>query len=385
MALPPPVRRSDCVAVSTDDRRAVRPDFAPFIRQLHAFLNGLPCLQDVQDVRSRWTTKLESHEAFGEFVVGPGYWFTRHIGSGKEAQLNIALSSLAFLRQGDPPTPCPPPYFRVGLGFAMASGQSANHTAAARAYMCLLRMVRNGHQSAALERLVQEARLEGEWYPREGGPIQFVPPEGVAVWLRGVPDATWLFIGRMLRCGVDGDLLEDPVRLAQVIDTTFAGLRPLWEQAMCMAMSPDRYTQTKPSEAEPSPGTCPPPLATDPPLTPDVLIAAAPPDLPSDAAAFLGCWEGTWDDGLRSRLIVQRIDPALARVVYSWGSHPAQSVRAGWGRYGARVLPGAVLQFESPEIRYTFSMTEEQMHIRGKREALRNRRISRISMRRVVS
>jgi hypothetical protein len=254
MPLPPPVRRSERVTVSTDDRAAILTGFAAFIRQLHAFLNGLPCLRDFQATRGMWARRVVNPEAFGEFVAGPGSWFTRHIGGVREAQFNIALSNLAFLRRGAPPTPCPPPYFRVGLGFAFAGGTDRDRAAVAQAYRSFLRAIGSGGNSNRFEQLVHDAQLEGEWYPAAGGPLRFVPTEDVTPWLTRAPEANWLFIGRMLRCGVDAHLLEDPVQLAQIIEATFTGFRPLWDQAMGAARAPERSTWTDPPEGEPSLG-----------------------------------------------------------------------------------------------------------------------------------
>lgn len=45
------------------------------------------------------------------------------------------------------------------------------------------------------------------------------------------PQPRWIFIGRLLYRRGDERMMRDETALAQVIDNTFAGLRPYWQAA----------------------------------------------------------------------------------------------------------------------------------------------------------
>jgi hypothetical protein len=79
--------------------------------QLHPFLNGLPCLSDVQTIRHRWKKRTASADAFGTFRAYPRHWCSYNHGGRTEAQFNIALY---------------PEYLRVGLGFEFTEKQGGN-------------------------------------------------------------------------------------------------------------------------------------------------------------------------------------------------------------------------------------------------------------------
>lgn len=115
--------------------------------------------------------------------------------------------------------------------------------------------------------------------------------------------------------------------------------------------------------------------------TPPVTMTPPAPDLAPELAAFSGTWEGIWDGVLLSRLIVERIDTTSARVVYIWDNQRDFGLQAGWGRYNANVVPPAKIQWGS-NIRFTFTMSKDQMSIQGERET--QGRVNTVTMKKVV-
>jgi ABC-type uncharacterized transport system substrate-binding protein len=101
------------------------------------------------------------------------------------------------------------------------------------------------------------------------------------------------------------------------------------------------------------------PAATIPRL-PEMHMTPPAADLPPAVAAFSGMWEGVWDGVLPSRLLVEAIDTASARLVYAWANHPQGLFKGGWVRVQAKVLPGGMLQWSSNSGRG--QMVEEATH-----------------------
>ncbi len=105
------------------------------------------------------------------------------------------------------------------------------------------------------------------------------------------------------------------------------------------------------------------------PGPPEVTITPPAADLPPELAAYSGTWEGIWDTGLKSRLVVEKIDAESARVVYAWADHPQGRFKGGWVRVRAQVLPGGKLQWgDKRKFTFTFEMARDRMSIQGERE-----------------
>jgi hypothetical protein len=121
------------------------------------------------------------------------------------------------------------------------------------------------------------------------------------------------------------------------------------------------------------------------PVPGDVHITPPARGLARELAAFSGTWQGNWDGGLPSRLIVERITSTSAQVVYVWGT--SQYVPTpGWGRPTAQVLPDGRLTWERvgvfpsvnascdpssascSSVRFTFTMGADHQTIRGTRQ-----------------
>lgn len=113
-------------------------------------------------------------------------------------------------------------------------------------------------------------------------------------------------------------------------------------------------------------------VATDlglalPPL-PKVAIDPSPPDLAPELTAFSGTWEGTWDTGMRSRLVIYRMGRELATVLYAWSDAPQGSAKGGYIRRVAIVYEDDRKIMWGVEPKFTFRIGENGQKLEGKRE-----------------
>jgi len=77
------------------------------------------------------------------------------------------------------------------------------------------------------------------------------------------------------------------------------------------------------------------------------------PDLPKEIAAFSGIWYGIWDNGRPTTLVVQKIKPPKAEVIYSWG--PIGKEReGGFTQHVGEIKPGK-LEVAVPERQITIT------------------------------
>jgi hypothetical protein len=113
MTLPPPIGSAEFQNVANLDEEQIRRDFARFIGRMHAFLNPVPCLADLHNVRrKKWMRGAPCLDGpFGTFATDPEHWYSFIHGGRNEAQLNIGLF---------------PHYFRVGVGFEMTGKRVAS-------------------------------------------------------------------------------------------------------------------------------------------------------------------------------------------------------------------------------------------------------------------
>lgn len=218
-ALPPPVRDAEFEAVDIIDEDAIKRRFGGFVRSLHEFLNGSECLAEVQRARRRWRGRVASPDAFGNLASDPRHWYTFNHGGRTEAQFNIGLY---------------PTHMRVGLGFEFTLKKGGDPTTVHFAYACFASLVRGARQD--FERFVADNDLEVEWVGSGGGKLEFVPTDRAVAWLLNPPkEPQWIFLGRLLRRGSDSQVLEDPRRLGDVMQTVLCGFRPVWEQTQVLA------------------------------------------------------------------------------------------------------------------------------------------------------
>lgn len=212
--LPPAVREHEFLAVNIRDKEAIRSRFDPFVRDLHSFLNRASCLRDIQRIRHAWNSDIREQLAFKDFNTEPKHWYTHHAGGRNEAQFNIGFS---------------PNYLRVGLGFEFTQGTYGKPGVVQNAYGAFTDILRQHRQ--AFDRFVEENYLEVEWRPLGKRHIEHVSMQRVSRWLLRPKPFDWIFIGRLLRRERDAEILADPVRLKEIIESVFGGLKDFWEQA----------------------------------------------------------------------------------------------------------------------------------------------------------
>jgi hypothetical protein len=214
--LPPPVREEEFQAIDTTDEEEIRDYFRPFVNRLNSFLNETSCLRDIQDIRRRKNPQITSSQAFvdGYFSTQPKHWYTHNAGGRNEAQFNIGMF---------------PDYLRVGLGFEFREQMYGNPPAVQTAYGEFWNTLVQFRQ--AFDRFAQENSLKVEWVPQgKSDVIRYVPTQDVAKWLLKPKPSDWIFVGRLLDRKKDAEILEDSVRLKEVMESVFKDLKPLWEQ-----------------------------------------------------------------------------------------------------------------------------------------------------------
>jgi hypothetical protein len=216
--LPPPVRKEEFQAVDTTDEEEIRRYFRPFVGCLHSFLNETSCLGNIQDIRHRKNPQITSSQAFdkGYFAIQPRHWYTHNAGGRSEAQFNVGMF---------------PSYLRVGLGFEFTEKAHGNPGAVQDAYGQFTEVLRQHRQ--VFERFARDNSLMIEWVPQGATDIQYVRTQEVLKWLlkpSKVPD--WIFVGRLLGRREDTEILEDPIRLKEVMESVFRGLKNLWEESV---------------------------------------------------------------------------------------------------------------------------------------------------------
>lgn len=220
--LPPPVREEEFRAVNTDNREQIESYFEPFRERLHTFLNETSCLRDIQRIRSRKNPQITHNLAFRRLNTEAYHWYTHSYGGRSEAQFNIGLF---------------PNYLRVGLGFEFTKGgrQSDEGVRAVwEAYDRFTAAIRRDQWT--FDRCVLDNSLMIEWAPEGPSNLQTVT-QGLSEWLLEPPqDPRWIFVGRLLYRENDAEILEDAVRLREVMESTFRCLRPFWEQTQTPAV-----------------------------------------------------------------------------------------------------------------------------------------------------
>lgn len=90
------------------------------------------------------------------------------------------------------------------------------------------------------------------------------------------------------------------------------------------------------------------PLSIEGPTPLPVNTKIIPPtqNIPKDIAAFSGTWQGVWDNGRSTTLVVEKINPPEAITIYSWG--PWKDQTGGWKRYIGEIKQGR-LKLYDPE------------------------------------
>ena len=94
------------------------------------------------------------------------------------------------------------------------------------------------------------------------------------------------------------------------------------------------------------------------PLPDDVLIEEPGPEVAPEFAAYSGSWSGRWDGSLDGHLVVERVTPPTADVIYSWGRN--NTVREpGWNRVTAEFQDDELFVPLSPGVTARYEMRED--------------------------
>lgn len=197
---PPPVTERDFRDLEGANKEQVKKRAAPLVEELHAYLNESSCLRGIQLIRCDWTSRVSSRLAFerGDFPTDREHWYTYNTGGRNEAQFNIGL-----FRE----------YLRVGLGFEFTEKMFGNPD-----------RVRT-----------EDNALQIEWLSKGKagqGALEYRPTQDTIGWLvRRKKEADWIFVGRLLRRVDDAEILGDPARLRDTMESVFWGFMPLWKDA----------------------------------------------------------------------------------------------------------------------------------------------------------
>jgi len=139
----------------------------------------------------------------------------------------------------------------------------------------------------------------------------------------------------------DGEKLEGEYR------------RPSKSQISCVTMQRQPPASTVPLSTE---GPTPLPV--------NIKIIPPTPNISSDIAAFSGIWQGVWDNGRLTTLVVEKIKPPEAIAIYSWG--PWKKQGSGWRRYIGMIDSGRlILSDPERELIITFLLSKDSQTLEG--------------------
>ena len=109
------------------------------------------------------------------------------------------------------------------------------------------------------------------------------------------------------------------------------------------------------------------------PLPPKIEIIRPPSDLPKEVAAFSGRWEGIWYEGIRegvrSILVVEKINSTEAQGIYGWEKYG--NFKADYIRWKSKIFTGPRTKIEFVNVgmggtnKHTFEMGEDLKTIYG--------------------
>lgn len=229
MSLLPPTFNDSLFDIIDEARSSVRRNFTTFIEELHEFLNELPCMRDIQEVRGRIMGIHPRYpQAFGAYTIERGHWYTYNHGGRNEMQFNIGMFGPSFIN---------PPYVRVGLAWNIYGPPRRIVDNSLESFRNLITT-----QRRSWDAFVKTNGLEIEWVRRVGvDDIEHTQTSDVTEWLLHpqFPHYDWIFIGRLLRRSIDGATLTNPNQIKHTTEAVFSGFRPFWEQTQRMAQLTD--------------------------------------------------------------------------------------------------------------------------------------------------
>ena len=217
--LPPAITESVFKMLNSSRASLIKRRFQPLVNDLHKFLNQLPCIADIQDVRKKWSGEQRNRRAFSRFIPEPWHWYTYNYGGRNEAQFSIGLCDK---------------YFRIGLGFEFTVKQRGKPEIVGKSFTCFKDVIEE--QLEEFTSFIVTNQLEIEWCQKGFTRTRFIPTAKVVRWILNLRETCdWIFIGRLLKTPFDDLILEDPSELVEVIETVFGGFRPIWEKTQLMA------------------------------------------------------------------------------------------------------------------------------------------------------
>ena len=104
-----------------------------------------------------------------------------------------------------------------------------------------------------------------------------------------------------------------------------------------------------------------------PVLSPDTRVAQPAKNVPPEVASLAGIWEGARGQVFPSRVVVEKVHPEWANILYAWEDDPNGRFQAGWVRTRAKVLPGGKLHWRHPGD-FTFELSEDYTALVGKKD-----------------
>jgi hypothetical protein len=217
MHLPPPIGTTEFQQVSSVDEEQIKQDFSRFLPQLHRFLNSVPGLSDLHNVRKKkWKRGAPASDGpFGTFASDPSHWYSFNHGGRNEAQLNVGMF---------------PDYFRIGLGFEMTGKKGGEPAHVHTLYAVFADSLRRQHADA--EAMSERLSLEVEWQPVNATHLEYAAPEEAVALLVDPPkEPQWIFWGRLLRRDQDAQILGDPEAFGRVLEDVLCSLVPYWVEA----------------------------------------------------------------------------------------------------------------------------------------------------------
>ena len=216
---PPIIRESEFTKIDTIDEGCILTNCAPFIKELRKFLNQLPCLHDIQQIRKKWKARIGKENTFDNIVAQPKHWYMFNNGGRNEMQFNVGLYST---------------HFRIGMGFEFSLKKGGDPAIVNLVYSCFTNIIRQNINS--FDKFVHDMKLGIEWYPKVGNGLKFEPTEKVTQWLlQPSQDPIWIFVGRLLKRRDDAKILENPSELKNVFENVFGGFKPIWQKTQIMA------------------------------------------------------------------------------------------------------------------------------------------------------
>lgn len=98
-------------------------------------------------------------------------------------------------------------------------------------------------------------------------------------------------------------------------------------------------------------------------LPPTLNIVLPSSDIPPEVAAFSGIWEGSFWNGLETKLVVEKIDNNEAKLIFSHGLY--QGVEPSYFYQTATVTPEPTLVFIAPNgDKFEFKMDNNRKEIK---------------------